>query len=137
MSIMNNVEELTNQITVVDNFFTTDEMVNIKTKLQEPKWSFVGGGLDDIDQSIKSNFWHMDNLGDYFSDYLFNKIPYFNICQIAYNDVKRAIPYGEPNSPVLFSPNVQTTSAYIANVSFLDVIKNTISDSINKLKHKI
>ena len=67
-------------------------------------------------------------------DYLFNKIPYFNICQIAYNDVKRAIPYGEPNSPVLFSPNVQTTSAYIANVSFLDVIKNTISDSINKLK---
>ena len=74
MSIMNNVEELTNQITVVDNFFTTDEMVNIKTKLQEPKWSFVGGGLDDIDQSIKSNFWHMDNLGDYFSDYLFNKI---------------------------------------------------------------
>ena len=67
-------------------------------------------------------------------DYLFNKIPYFNICQIAYNDIKRAIPYGEPNSPVLFSPNVQTTSAYIANVSFLDVIKNTISDSINKLK---
>jgi len=74
MLTMNNIEELLNQITVVDDFFTTDEMNNIKTKLQEPKWSFVGGGVDDIDQSIKSNFWHMEDLDDYFSNYLFNKI---------------------------------------------------------------
>lgn len=67
-------------------------------------------------------------------NYLFNKFPDFNICQLAYNDVEKAIPYGEPNSPVLFSSNVQTTSAYIANVSFLDTIKSTILTSINKLK---
>ena len=71
---MNDVEKLLNQITVVDDFFTTDEISIIKTKLQEPKWSFVGGGIDDIDQTMKSNFWHMKDLGGYFSNYLFNKI---------------------------------------------------------------
>lgn len=63
-----------NQITVVDNFFEANDLNKIRLKLQEPKWSFVGGGVDDIDQSITSKFWHMENLDEYFSKYLFKKI---------------------------------------------------------------
>ena len=53
-----------NQITVVDDFFKVNDLNKIRLKLQEPKWSFVGGGVDDIDQSITSKFWHMENLDE-------------------------------------------------------------------------
>ena len=66
--------KLLNQITVVDDFFKVNDLNKIRLKLQEPKWSFVGGGVDDIDQSITSKFWHMENLDEYFSKYLFKKI---------------------------------------------------------------
>ena len=68
------------QIKVVDNFLTNKELEIVRSKLNEPKWSFTGGGVDDINQSLTSKFWHMNQLDNYFSKDIFKKISdHFNI----------------------------------------------------------
>jgi len=61
-------------IKVIDKFLSDDELNKVRYKLNAPKWSFTGGGVDDINQSLTSKFWHMNNLDEYFSDDIFNKI---------------------------------------------------------------
>ena len=48
-------------IKILDNVFNEDEFVSINHHLQEPKWSFTGGGTND-DGDFKSFFWHMNDL---------------------------------------------------------------------------
>lgn len=67
-------------------------------------------------------------------NYLFEKFPDFNLCQLAYNDVTKGQKIGSADSPILFSNNVQTTSAYIIKTSFTNKISPTILNSIEELK---
>jgi GR25 family glycosyltransferase involved in LPS biosynthesis len=84
---------------------------------------------DDFVPIIKQETF-FDNL-----DFLFDNFDNFNVCQIAYNDVSKGVPLNNPDSPILFSPNVQTTSGYIIKVSFLSEIIPTIESSISCLKN--
>ena len=102
--------------------------VNIYSDAQKKGYNYILVIEDDLIPTIKQETFFC-NL-----DYLFNNFPDFNICQLAYNDVVAGKRIGPATSPILFSPNVQTTSAYIIKTSFTETITPVILSSIEKLK---
>lgn len=103
--------------------------INIYEDAKIKKYNYILVIEDDLVPTIKQETF-FNNL-----DFLFKNFKNFNVCQIAYNDVAKAIPFKFPNSPILFSQNVQTTSGYIINVDFIDTIMPEIKKSISCLKN--
>lgn len=66
-------------------------------------------------------------------DHLFNHFPEFNICQISYNSNYGKV---QPIDDVIYSgENIQTTSGYIIDTSFCDVLKPAFEQSVENLKN--
>ena len=56
-------------VEIFDDFFTTETADEIRSRMEQPRWSFTGG-------RPPNSFWHMDGLehDDYFRDHLFGLI---------------------------------------------------------------
>ncbi len=70
---------------------------------------------------------------DYMTEYLFNNLPDFNICQIAYNVDQRNV-RNINHGVIKGGNNIQTTSGYILNVSFCDILTPVFTESVDLLR---
>ncbi len=67
-------------------------------------------------------------------EYLFKNYPDFNVCQLAYNDVKPVEPIDD-SGIVFFSPHLQTASCYIIKTDFALSMAKDVERAITGLKN--
>lgn len=84
---------------------------------------------------LEDDFVPIIDTSEFFSrwEYFVKHYPDFNLCQLSYKDLTKAMPI-DSSGLVLTSNNVQTTSAYVIKLSFCKKIVPKIQKSIDLLK---
>lgn len=70
---------------------------------------------------------------DDMTEYLFNNLPDFNVCQIAYNvDQRNVRDIG--HGVIMSGDDIQTTSGYIISVDFCNILTPVFTESVDLLR---